>query len=367
MSDSTDAARPGEPTDRALLLPLVEESFRERDWVLRPCVVCRRVTLVKRRGPQLPCCQRYGRGPCPPPPRRRPTAREVWARIQSFLGARALPLDPPLPVLNRRRDTIFTVAGMQMFQPTIEDGRPPRPGLRAVAQPCVRLRHADEIPDPAGMSTAFVNLCTEEFNASTATYMRHFDLWIDLCSTLGLHANFMVLSFAPTFRPHPGDSLEFVWCGIELGEGIWNNIAPHHGDPAFTDFGFGFDRLVWAATRSQNYYENIGPTRSYPLRFVRTLDRLRTAALLLGSGLEPGPRDAGFQLRKLLRSFAQETPHFDFRAPLAQFLAEWNWFATLPVGIHRCIRVMDEELRRHHTSDGWDGETPSHATTPEVG
>jgi hypothetical protein len=99
--------------------------------------------------------------------------------------------------------------------------------------------------------------------------------------------------------------------------------------------------------RTDTYYENIGPGSRFEPGLVRPLDRLRSIALLVGSGLRPGNRDASLQLRRLLARYFAEAPHFDFRHALRAFHDSWSDFYPLPTSQAECVGIVDEEVDRN--------------------
>ena len=346
--DSNARLRSGATNLTGVLAP----GLAERGWEHASCPRCGRSTFIKRRGARLTCCEAYAEAPRPPRPRSSRPPRLIWRDVEQLLRARKHPFDLVSPIVNPHRDTVFVVAGVQIFHPTVFGDVEPPSGLRVVPQPCVRLRYLDEVPHPRGLSTSFVNLCSEEFAVSTTAYFAHMDLWIDVFSAVGLHANYMVLSVNPDawdVQPYMGATLTFTWCGIELGEGIWIHTIKNErlAGRGIMDFGFGLDRLVWAVNRTDTYYENIGPASRFEPALVRTLDRLRTIALLVGSGLRPGNRDAPLQLRRLLARYFSEAPHFDFRHAFRAFHDFWSDFYPLSSSQADCVGIVNEELDRN--------------------
>lgn len=203
----------------------------------------------------------------------------------------------------QKNETIFTSAGIQAINLNEEIA-----GQAYIAQPVVRTHCLGLAEREEGCSTAFTNICTINSHSSVEDYLTQLDHWMSVLSSLGIYMGNCVLSQKITNNNWGhGDFRELVlrihYMGLEIGDACYIDKFPNKTrvETAVTDIGFGVERIVWALNKSPSYYDSIYPAHKI-LRYNRgTLDRIRTATLLVASGVKPSNKDEGWQLRKILK------------------------------------------------------------------
>lgn len=246
---------------------------------------------------------RYGRpsGHALPHRRRTPGPSEVVAAVGRQF-AQAGVLSSPLLPLRWHRDTDFTISAIQGLDPWLKDGadRVWREGY--LPQPVVRFtgERDDQGNLRDGYLTAFVNLSCVTRIASAGRHVELLDAWIGGLSAIGIHASRLAVHGDLTVWHRGPVSGITMFCdcdGARVSDAV---LLWHTADRSrlATDIGSGLERLRWLL--SQHSWAEItfgGSAREWP---TDLLDAVRTATLLVMTGIRPGPRGAGYGLRRVL-------------------------------------------------------------------
>ncbi|MDH6138466.1 hypothetical protein P3T35_000443 [Kitasatospora sp. GP30] len=329
----------------------------EAGWVAAHCEGCGRRFFAHRR--QESCGD--ARSQCGEPYRfvgrrggvKHQPALDVLATMRREFHARGFEENTITDLVPTGGDTFFVIAGVQLFDDELHHGGPVKQGSFLVAQPCIRLKSLHKVGLQEGISSSFVNLCTEQANGSMSDYLRHLEGWIAVLLALGLDADGVVLVLEPQAKQRGGMAFRTVnvmYFGFELGEAIFL-YAIEEQAPVRTiiDFGFGFERIVWAANEADSYFSLIGPLRIALTGEYRLVDFLRTMTLLAGAGLTPANKGKGHVLRRLGQLAALEQPAIG--APLEEIVQHSfdSWAALVPprVDLARCTRTVVEEVGRN--------------------
>jgi alanyl-tRNA synthetase len=282
---------------------------------------------------------------------------QIRSTFFDFFGDRGHLLLPPSSVLSGDDSLLFTNAGMNQFKPYYLGERPPPSRRLMTGQPCVRTVDIDNIGYTMRHSTSFemlgnfafsdyfklesmswaLELLTEGYGLERdrlhvtvfSTDDESYDLWsrlgipTDRIQRLGLEDNYWSMGVPGPSGPNSeifydrGPSYD-----RERYLELWNLVFMQHvrgnsdeeilGDlpGRHVDTGLGLDRLL-LVLQGKRHLQELDPL----LDKVRTLtgrsdsspslriivDHLRTASVLLTTGLVPGNDGRGYVLRRLLR------------------------------------------------------------------
>lgn len=270
-------------------------------------------------------------------------ARAVTSRL-GFTEA------PVANVVGAANDTFFAIAGVQVFDAVLRGVDAPTRTPYFVPQPSVRVKSLDKVGRRPGISSSFVNLCTEELNGSLSDYVRHLDGWFAVFGELGMDSDGLTLIVEP--EPKTRGAFEFRtvnvnYFGFELGEAIILAATDESAVRTILDFGFGFERIVWAVNEIDSYFGLIGtPSLALSGRH-RLVDFVRTMTLLAAAGLTGGNQGPGYVLRKLGRlAVAEGARDVDVEPLVEHSHAHWRMFVPPRVDLADCVSVVVGELHR---------------------
>ena len=246
-------------------------------------------------------------------------------------------------------DTLFVVAGVQVFDDVLRGAAPPHTDPLFVPQPSVRVRSLEKVGRKPGISSSFVNVCSEQLDGDGGDFARHLDAWLDAFAGCGLDLDGLTLLIEPDRMRRDRfayRTADIDYFGLELGEAImlWADDGPVQ---TILDFGFGFERLVWAANEADSYFSLIGPPRLALAGHARLVDFVRTMTLLAAAGLGPSNNGTGYVLRKLGRLAAVEGAGY---MPLDELVRHshdyWSAFVEPVRDADACIEVVRREIGR---------------------
>jgi hypothetical protein len=282
--------------------------------------------------------------------RRFVTLEEIGDTIKNYFINREYQEVDSMDISNSTGDTLFTSAGVQMFN---------RQGLQFsinkdlyIAQPVIRSQFFGLANTTKSSSTSFVNLCTERLGTNPENYIKHLNQWLDCLSSLGLYVGFMCLEpFTITGDwgkgPFRGRALRVSYKGLEIGDlGVLSNAPNLYGEGDICDAGFGLERIASAINENYKYYECMWPANIFLNLDNHQLDIIRTSTLIAGSGVRPNNNNQGYRLRKFLKEF-QGFHNLETNQLIHDFYNYWGKFIKLPKGIMETQEIIGQELNRN--------------------
>lgn len=236
------------------------------------------------------------------PPRRVPDWPDLLDRLEAAFREQGVARAPALP-LRWRRETDLTISAVQALDPYLKDRRPYTYRTGYLPQPVVRFTGKRELDGRLrdGFLTSFVNVSRVEPITGIHDHAAILDSWIGVLSRLGLHARHIeVFGSLQVWERPPvaGVTLRFRHAGLELGDIVllWNQHDPSY---LVTDLGTGLERLRWAIGRAS--WAEVIHGRPGQIASPDLLDAIRTAVLLIGSGVDPAARGPGSAARRVLK------------------------------------------------------------------
>ncbi|MFZ5932620.1 MAG: hypothetical protein ACOYT7_00830 [Patescibacteria group bacterium] len=248
--------------------------------------------------------------------------------------------------------SIFIGNGGQVFDTQIfkEEAVDTAPLL--IIQPAIRLQGRVLVGELDGFTTSFVNIATEQLEATVNQHTVIVDRWMDFLSKNGLYlADF-------TLKPKLEQAswgnvsgvkiytLKFNYKGLELGVANFAQI-PQKTRPTLTqsDITFGLERIIWAINKNSRYYEIIGPVLNALRGEDIVMDAYRTSTLITASGVHPGVDEQGSKLRGLIQRYS--TLEQDFNPDIVRYYYNWwSKFARFPLEINETVHLLRSESER---------------------
>lgn len=275
---------------------------------------------------------------------------QISAKMSEYF--RSAGFEPTIPrnIANTSGQTDLVIAGVQMFDDIIHHNRPFRNDKVFVAQPCVRMQFQSQVESQEGTSTSFVNMCTEQMEASFEEHLQSVDSWCTALSKLGLHMN----DFVVVMRMSKKDwgtgefsALELFFCygELELGDASYLRIPqPNRTAILISDIGFGLERIAWAINKTESYFDTLTPWTMIGTREM--FDACRTVALLILCGVQATNKGSGLQFRRFAKVLGEKYYSADLFEILLFYFDYWAQFIAPSIERENAIILARLEIER---------------------
>ncbi|GAA2156154.1 hypothetical protein GCM10009760_56830 [Kitasatospora kazusensis] len=256
------------------------------------------------------------------------------------------------------RDTELTISAVQALDPLLKDGEPYVLRRGYLPQPVVRMtgeRYATGALQD-GFLTSFVNVSRVEPITRKAEFTGILDHWLTVLSDFGLHARHITIHGRNAVwrrREVCGYTVHFRHLDLPIGDVVllWNAEDP---TKMAVDLGSGLERLAWARTR-QPWWDLVLGRFATTAAMPDVLDAVRTATLLVGSGISPAARGAGGVLRRVLASVPSDAAPLGVSALVRASHGYWSLTSSMTMQWPEVTSVIEREIYRRgpgmeHTS-----------------
>ncbi|MEW1655993.1 hypothetical protein [Streptomyces sp. NPDC093707] len=278
------------------------------------------------------------------PPRRRPSWKELLDSLEGSFAREGAARDACLP-LRWGRETELTISAVQALDPLLKDGRLQTYRSGFLPQPVVRFTGQRDAIGllKNGFLTSFVNVSRVQPLNNLDEYGAILDGWLTTLSRLGFHARHLHIygTLWPWRRRQvEGITLRFAHLDLTLGDIVllWHTGQP---DRLAVDLGTGLERLAWARTQAR--WHDLIYGRFAHAAPPATLDAIRTATLLLGSGITPAARGAGGVTRRVVGTIAPDAVRLGASAIVRDAYDYWSLFSPLQVPWPEVAHTIEEE------------------------
>lgn len=275
---------------------------------------------------------------------------EINQIVSKYFSLNGFEQKTPLNIANLNGLTDLIVAGVQMFDDVIHQNHKERPGKIYVSQPCIRMQFSEKIKELDGISTSFVNICTEQMGGSIIEHLESFDHWFTVLSKLGLFMNdFTIILRESDDNWGTGDftkiELFYLYGDLELGDASYFEIPRKDQQPiTISDIGFGLERISWAINKNKTYFDYLIPITFIGERDM--FDSLRTLSLLLICGVNASNKGPGLQFRRFAKIISEKYYNVDVYEIIAFYYDYWSNFIDPVVTKNNAIRIARTEIER---------------------
>ncbi|MFJ2771198.1 hypothetical protein [Streptomyces sp. NPDC087300] len=246
------------------------------------------------------------------------------------------------------RETELTISAVQALDPLLKDGRPHTYRRGLLAQPVIRFTGQRDVSGflKDGFLTSFVNISRVQPVNNLDECGDVLDGWLTTLSQLGFHARHLRIygALRPWRRRQvEGITLRFDHLNLTLGDIVllWHT---DHPDRLAVDLGTGLERLAWARTQAR--WGDLIYGRFAHAAPPATLDAIRTATLLLGSGISPASRGAGGVTRRVVGTIAPDAVRLGVSAIVRDAHDYWSLFSPLSAPWPEVARAVETEMER---------------------
>lgn len=280
--------------------------------------------------------------------KRRRFLEDFFIKTSEYFKNKGYEYIAPFDIRNPNEDTLFTIAGVQV----LDSDRRDLEGDLFIAQPVIRTQYFGSANTKIGSSTSFVNICTEKVDAHGEDFIRQLDSWLNYLSQTGLYMGDMELGIK-TKEPNWGKGpfrklvVSVKYKSLGLGDlGYLHDVPQKKGKMNICDMGFGLERLNWAVNKTPSYYDILWPGRKILPLDEHQLDIIRTATLIVGSGIEPSNNNQGYRLRKFLKEY-QGFREIDTSQLISDFFDYWKLFSSQKIDLNLITGIISKELNRN--------------------
>lgn len=256
----------------------------------------------------------------------------------------------PLNIANVDGQTDLVIAGVQMFDDVIHRNQSFRNDRIFVAQPCIRMQFQPQIETQEGISTSFINICTEQMKVSIDEHLQLIDYWYTALSKLGLHMNdFIVVMRTSKKNWGTGEfsALELFFCydGLEIGDAAYLQVPQsNQATIPISDIGFGLERIAWAINKTESYFDILVPWTEIGTREM--FDACRTIALLVLCGIQATNKGPGLQLRRFAKVLGEKYYDIDLFEVLSYYFDYWAQFIAPLIERANAVMLAQLEIER---------------------
>lgn len=288
-----------------------------------------------------------GRGTPYHPPRRAPSWTELLDDLADGFNSQGISRDNCLP-LRWGRDTELTISAIQALDPYLKDGREVTHRRGYIPQPVVRLNAKR---DPTGNLrpghlTSFVNTSCVLPISTVDEYAATFDAWLSVLSHLGLHARHISLYGDLSVwrrREVEGITLRFRHLDRTIGDQVllWNAANPNR---MAVDLGTGLEQLTWTRTNrawDRLIFADLMDAAPPPL-----LDAVRTATLLISTGIHPASHGPGSITRRAIAPLRQIGVGLGVSTAVRRFHDFWSAVAPMSTPWPNVVSMIEDECAR---------------------
>lgn len=331
-----------------------KDFFLNKEWILFECNECGRLIFIKPSGNHLQSCTHDEATIAPVSFKELSRNNKVFLPTDiannfiKFFVSRGYTKHESRLLANQTGNTDLVIAGVQIFDDVFHSGAEVYEAKYIVLQPSVRMQFMEQIAQ-GGVSTSFVNICTEMLSVSLEEHLISLDSWLSFLSSLGMHTKDFVLVLKTVnkdwgFSKFQSLETTILYGGLELGDANFAKLTMDDGrDLSISDVGFGLERVSWAFNKTENYHDLLIPL-ALSEQF-RKQDSIRSATLLAMCGINPGPKGSRFQLRKLCKAIAQ-TDQFRLIDAIGFYYEYWATFLSPLLSVQEVVGTIQLELDR---------------------
>lgn len=270
--------------------------------------------------------------------------------FNSFFDGKNYANLPSSSIINPKKDTLFIGAGLQTIINMHSSGKDVN-GMRYITQPCLRVNAIEKVGVKDGYSTSFVNICTEQLNASGEEHLQHLENWFNFLSKNGLYIGHLRLVEDHSWeggKDLEGNSLLIYYSDLQIGDAVF--VRSKTGGLTISDIGFGLERLCWAVNKTDSYYESIGPYYELKKNGILSLDLLRSLSLMTLNGVEPSNHNEGYRFKQFIKRYAENSSEIN-PSYLINFYSDF-WKKFTPTALSKDVDgIVRGELHKQKIAD----------------
>lgn len=252
-------------------------------------------------------------------------AGEVYNRLYRYLNdsvAKEFHYDS---IINKHFDTDYIIAGFQVVNEYIDKANPLEADRLFYFQPVVRSVPLDKgISD--GMIRTFTNVGTFFWGARVDDYFNELELWITALSKCSIYADALELQIKHKTKSYNGIGVRFLVESTEIGQGNIYSITVSDKECIVLDFGFGFERIVWATNGFSRFARICTPQIDAFFGKEKVCLLVSEFVLLALSGVKLDSSKFGLKMKHLISEMIRIEPRWNFYDAIDYYYSYWKTF-----------------------------------------
>lgn len=245
-------------------------------------------------------------------------------------------------VVNKFSDSDYVIACLQQLNTYLyEDQKLERIKLYSF-QPVIRNVPNEYVNSP-GFSNSFVNVGSISIDCSLEDYINELEMWLSILSACAIHISRIKLIFKEKTNTFDGVGISLYIDDNEIGQCNYYNINIQNKFINVTDFGFGLERICWAANNFAFYDLLIQSPIDYYLDNRDFSEKIKKITLLLMCGVVPNSTKFGIKLRLLFKDYIKDHYKTDAKSSIKFSYDYWNKFITPSICFQQLIEYFKNE------------------------
>ena len=208
---------------------------------------------------------------------------------------------------NEKKDTDFIIAALQIANSYFSE-KNYNVSFYSF-QPVTRFNRLDKSGTEDGFLSSFVNIATVDIGTSIDNYLQRLDDWLSIFSMLSLHTSGFKLKLKPVAENriynnaefNNGMKIKFCYKGLDIGVANLFDVNVQQQNLLVSDFGSSYERLLWSVNGMEHFYAPLIPHVEFFLEDKKKNDRIRTATLMVMTGVLPSAKGSGVKIRSIIR------------------------------------------------------------------
>lgn len=247
-------------------------------------------------------------------------------------------------VINPYSDTDYIIAGVQAINKLLRENEIDTLRFLYSFQPVIRSVPKEK-QGQDGFLPCFVNVCSITFDAEIQDYFDELELWITLLSKCSIHARAIRLKVKTKTNAYDGIGLKLQIGQEEIGQCNLYEIDYHGRKKLITDFGFGLERICWAAN-GFSFFQAIHQSYfNYGFGLQDFSNQLSLITLMLLSNIRPNSTKYGYNLRRLIERYAADYGMWDYSKTMMFYYNYWSNFIKSSMTFPQIKIIFETELQ----------------------
>jgi hypothetical protein len=334
----------------------ISQFMHERSWYEYECSSCGKTYFTKKHSNEKKSCN--WRNCCinqknflTLSKKKKPLSiAQVNSHFREYFNSINYKVVKPRNMANFIGDTDLVIAGVQILDQIIHHETEFSDRKLFVSQPCIRMQYQDNTNLRNGISTSFVNICTEELGFELEDHLFLVDHWYSALSKLSLYMNdFTIILRTSKKNWGTGEfsaiELFFSYGGLELGDASYFSIPQKNRSAIpISDIGMGLERLMWAVNKTNSCFDLLTPwVQDTP---EEILDSCKSICLLALCGIRPSNKGPGFQLKRFAKILSQQYYNYPIYDIIFYYYKYWCQFIEPKVGRENVVLTIRLEIER---------------------
>jgi len=343
-----------------LLFDNLNQYFLENNWKRNICDNCKNTFYTKKdlnTCGNLSCIKKYTFLDFP---RKKGYSfiDDIKENVYNFFKNKGYKIKGGQSIVNNLSKTLFIGAGVQTLDKIIFNEEEVISEPFFIAQPSIRTQFMNDAGNVEGISSSFVNVCTEEFTDSENKYIKHLDDWLSYLSNAGIFVGDATITIKSKIKNWgKGDFDSFIshlyYGGLDIGDISFNYNIPQKSreNLSVIDAGFGLERICWAVNKTDSYFDCIGPLFDSIQGKSKIIDSVRTLVLMAGFGVVPSNKEQGYRFRQFSKILSEKYPECKTDHLIDYYYNYWENFSRFILTKEECKNTIQTEIDRNFILD----------------